>query len=116
MSSIDTSGEVWMEPVPLGDIMRWSDLLPFYQGFVRAALEAWNLSQDTAATGLGCWGFRHLSGSALARMLEDCRVMADKLACPLTEQDGGAFWRKFMSAKYRLYLTPDGKIEVEDAK
>ena len=130
---LDTSGYVQcpapdQKPNETTGCWFWSDLSPFEQGYVRAALEAASdlyigSSDETAR-------FSDLAPSALARMLDDCRSfvnIATGLGIKtLGEVEGRYFWigrqsgtlkGPFAAAypKLRLHLTPEGKVDIEEA-
>lgn len=120
---LDTSGVVVIlrEPEGVGIRYGWSDLLPFDQGFTRAALESVRADLDQRRYGL--WmrvGFRHLHPATLARFLKDCAEADAAGAYERNERGGALFWADVQMGAYerfrhyRLSPDPDGKIIIEE--
>lgn len=140
VSGLDTSGVVRVPRGKSGILTptryRWSDLLPFEQGYVRAALDELNArirsGQIAPMPGPCRWAaFSDLAPSALARMLDDCRSFVNVATGlgikKLGEVEGRYFWGGRQSGtlqgpfaaaypKTRLYLTPEGKVDCEVAR
>ncbi len=129
---LDTSGFV-ENPDSERDPWVWEDLTPFAKGYVEALfrrfdtcnIEAkpewghrWSSTGRCERCGVPITGenntptlaFSDLAPATLARIIADCELKAATLAGPLTAQDGGAYWRKFMSNTSTVSLSDDGKV------
>ncbi|MBP7704158.1 MAG: hypothetical protein KA105_02595 [Caulobacter sp.] len=73
---LDTSGSVSYRVHGLMQTKIWSDLTPFAQGYVEAMF-ADEATQDALMdeNGRVRFGFRHLAGDTLKRIVEDCEAL-----------------------------------------
>jgi hypothetical protein len=112
--TLDTSGEVACDEHGWAHV--WSDLTPFQQGYVEAALRPreglyYPLTSRFA-------GFSDLAPETLAAMLKDCEAWQRelRLASPATAASGAGFWEDRRRGLWRhfppltLYLGDDGKV------
>ena len=143
---LDTSGEVGIMPAGRWNerFMRWSDLSPFAQGYIEAALTSYGDVLEMRPRGAGespmlrsmiiahrPARFSDLAPATLAAMLEDCeRVRQIFAGMELTAEDGRRLWghradgfpgpletdRKLRSTlpPIHLYLADDGKVHQRE--
>lgn len=124
---IDTSGFVRIDPE--GNTYAFENLSPFQQGAVEAALRELNarLFKSDGYTEADFFGFRHLSASALQRIMADCErrlfdFSAKGIDAAGDHARGEAFWRA-VSARHlvlsgyppaHLSLAEDGLIHLSE--
>lgn len=140
-SQIDTSGSVLVQRATSGGPfeVRWSDLNPFTQGFIEAALLGTapddlevRGSEDTYRQA----GFSDLAPETLARFMEDCERFAHVIGDPRPPIHNAGIGERFWKARQlgfttywslhqaelrgpfpplRLYLADDGKVRIKEA-
>lgn len=130
---LDTSGTVF-GCGPDGRV-RWPDLSPFDQGFIRAAFATSPLvtklgpvtatNQRTGMTRpvmlIEGFGLRHLHPATLARFLKDCEAhQSSPVRWIDSEAAGAAWWEGRQAGAWKSYgpihlsPDPDGKIIIEE--
>jgi len=137
--TLDASGEVFWNS-PEGHSLEWSDLSPFVQGYIEAALRSQVRVDHTGqeqpfflairSPGITRWrrvGFRHLAPDTLAAILKVCerattndpprwQVPADS---PKMAEHGRYFWQDRQMGRHSdfppltLSLSGDGKVRME---
>jgi hypothetical protein len=109
----DTAGRVLVQGQAKFPILtEWSDLSPFEQGYINAAMESFcaELAKDYKTVCFGC-----LASETLARIMDDCERYAYEHPRHASEH-GGMFWMRRQRDEWptfpplTVYLGNDGKI------
>lgn len=134
---LDTSGEVGIMPAGRWNerFMRWSDLSPFAQGYIEAALTSYGDVLEMRPRGAGespmlrsmiiahrPARFSDLAPATLAAMLEDCERWKCQFPAVGAQEDGMAFWvlrnaqfvKRSAFPPVALFLADDGKIRQRE--
>ena len=114
--TLDTSGEVWLEPAPLGSIIAWPDLDPFTQGYITS------IAMDKSwVDGRASFAFSDLAPSTLAAILKDCGDYREVRPRDVSAYAGKCFWTWRQAGEFPPFppLTPslgdDGRVYLRAA-
>lgn len=120
---IDTSGYVGGSKLHLSGRIYWSDLSPFQQGAVEAALSGGASNFHPGSDGWRAWSFSDLAPAALQRIMADCESREAKTQfCDWRDQEfaGREFWLLRQSFNLEgfppltISLAEDGLIHLSE--
>lgn len=134
--TLDTSGAVQFVTLPNGSqalAVTWGHLDPFTQGYVEALFAWWSaelLAEQTKVVGLvedefrprirlHSLGFRHLSPSALERIVRDCgehrKIYRAAYNDSRNPKRGGWFWKNRQAGMWTREGFPPLTVSLDDA-